>query len=128
MIPKSRSATQMSKTVMFGKLLSEQEINRVKDKFDEDTSNALEEAIRKHHNVSQGNTPMWLYVVLVYFAYDDIFRMLANPILFYPLMFVTSMVAMMYSMGLGPIMIPVARTTINTGFRTAGIPYQIWIN
>jgi len=38
----------MSKTVMFGKLLSEQEINRVKDKFDEDTSNALEEAIRKH--------------------------------------------------------------------------------
>jgi len=115
----------MSKTVMFGKLLSEQEINRVKDKFDEDTSNALEEAIRKHHNVSQGNTPMWLYVVLVYFAYDDIFRMLANPILFYPLMFVTSMVAMMYSMGLGPIMIPVARTTINTGFRTAGIPYQI---
>jgi hypothetical protein len=68
---------------------------------------------------------MWLYVVLVYFAYDDIFRMLANPILFYPLMFVTSMVAMMYSMGLGPIMIPVARTTINTGFRTAGVPYQI---
>ena len=47
-IQKSRSATQMSKTVMFGKLLSEQEINRVKDKFDEDTSNALEEAIRKH--------------------------------------------------------------------------------
>ena len=47
-IPKSRSATQMTKTVMFGKLLSEQEINRVKDKFDEDTSNALEEAIRKH--------------------------------------------------------------------------------
>ena len=38
----------MTKTVMFGKLLSEQEINRVKDKFDEDTSNALEEAIRKH--------------------------------------------------------------------------------
>jgi hypothetical protein len=56
---------------------------------------------------------MWLYVVLVYFAYDDVFRMLANPILFYPLMFVTSMVAMMYSMGLGPIMIPVARTSIN---------------
>ena len=51
MIPKSRSATQMSKTVMFGKLLSEQEINRVKDKFDEDTSNALEEAIRKHVSI-----------------------------------------------------------------------------
>jgi len=107
---------------MFGKLLSEQEINRVKDKFAEDTDNSLEEAIRKHQNVSNGNVPIWMYVLFVYFSYDDIFRMLANPILFYPLMFVTSMVAMMYSMGLGPIMIPVARTTINTGFRTAGIP------
>jgi len=68
---------------------------------------------------------MWLYVVLVYFAYDDIFRMLANPILFYPLMFVSSMVAMMYSMGLGPIMIPAAQMSINTGFRMAGIPYQV---
>ena len=38
----------MGKTVMFGKLLSEQEINRVKDKFAEDTDNSLEEAIRKH--------------------------------------------------------------------------------
>jgi hypothetical protein len=49
---KPRSFSSMPKTVMFGKLLSEQEINRVKDKFDEDTNNALEEAIRKHHNVS----------------------------------------------------------------------------
>lgn len=41
----------MSKTVMFGKLLSEQEINRVKDKFDEDVENAREEAIRKHVSI-----------------------------------------------------------------------------
>jgi len=41
----------MPKTVMFGKLLSEQEINRVKDKFDEDTNNVLEEAIRKHVSI-----------------------------------------------------------------------------
>jgi hypothetical protein len=68
---------------------------------------------------------MWLYVTLVYFAYDDIFRMLANPILFYPLMFVLSIVGMLYSMGLGPIMIPVARTTINTAFRTAGVPFSV---
>ena len=36
---------------MFGKLLSEQEINRVKDKFAEDTDNSLEEAIRKHVSI-----------------------------------------------------------------------------
>ena len=41
----------MPKTVMFGKLLSEVEINKVKDKFDEDTNNGLEEAIRKHVSI-----------------------------------------------------------------------------
>lgn len=96
-------------TTLMGRLLTEADINRVKDRFAEESSSALEEAIRKHHNISSGNVPLWLYVVLVYFSYDDIFRMLANPILFYPLIFVSSILAMLYSMGLGPVMIPVAR-------------------
>lgn len=53
-----------------------------------------------------GGTPLWLYVVLVYFAYDDIFRMLANPLLFYPLALTISIIGLLYSMGLGPIMVP----------------------
>ena len=104
-------------TILNGKLLSEGEINKVKDKFKEDCQNMLEDALRKHHNISTGATPVWLYVILVYFAYDDIFRMMANPILFYPLMFTASILAMLYSMGLGPIMVPVARTSINMGLR-----------
>ncbi len=32
----------------FDRLLSEQDINRVKDKFNDDAEQALEEAIRKH--------------------------------------------------------------------------------
>lgn len=42
---------QRSNTVMYARLLSEQDINRVKDKFNEDTDFVLEEAIRKHHNI-----------------------------------------------------------------------------
>lgn len=103
--------------MLHGKLLSESDINKVKDKFKDDCQNVLEEALRKHHNLSGGATPLWLYVILVYFAYDDIFRMMANPILFYPLMFAVSILAMLYSMGLGPIMVPVARTSINMGLR-----------
>jgi hypothetical protein len=61
------------------------------------------------HNITQGSTPVWLYVMLAYFAYDDIFRMIMNPILFYPIMFVTSIVAMMYSIGLGPVMVPAVK-------------------
>jgi hypothetical protein len=35
----------------FDRLLTEEDINKVKDKFQEDTDFVLEEAIRKHHNV-----------------------------------------------------------------------------
>ena len=108
---------------MFGKLLSESDMNKVKDRFNEDVTKELEDALRKHHNLGAGGTPLWLYVILVYFAYDDIFRMLANPLLFYPLIVVTSIIAMLYSMGLGPVMIPVVKTSLNMGLRSAGIPF-----
>jgi hypothetical protein len=49
-----------------------------------------------------------MYGLLAYFAYDDIFRMLLNPILFYPVMFIVSIIALLYSIGLGPIMLPLA--------------------
>jgi hypothetical protein len=106
-----------SNTSLYGKLLSESDINRVKDKFKEDINNILEETLRKHQNIATGGTPMWLYIVLVYFAYDDIFRMLANPILFYPLVFMISIIMMLYSMGLSPIMLPIAKQSVNLGLR-----------
>ena len=112
-----------SGTTIYGKLLSETDLNKVKDRFNEDAHKELEDALRKHHNLGTGATPLWLYVILVYFAYDDIFRMLANPLLFYPLIFVFSIVAMLYSMGLGPVMIPVAKTSLNMGLRQVGIPF-----
>ena len=45
------NAFSRSLTVHYSRLLSEQEINRVKDKFNEDVEFVLEEAIRKHHNL-----------------------------------------------------------------------------
>lgn len=66
--------------------------------------------MRKHSNVSMGGTPLWAYVLFVYFAYDDILRWCATPILFYPLVFVFSIIATLYSMGLGPIMVPVIKS------------------
>jgi len=89
--------------------LSQQEISKIKDRFYDDINLALEETKRKHHNIAIGGTPIWLYVILAYFAYDDIFRMCMNPMLFYPIMFVTSIVSMLYSLGFGPIMIPAVK-------------------
>ena len=108
---------------MYQRLLSESDINRVKDRFYEDINNVLEEAIRKHKNISTGGIPIWFYVIFVYFAYDDIFRMLANPLLFYPLVLVFSVVSMLYSLGLGPVMVPMAKSSLNVGLRQAGVPY-----
>ena len=40
-----------SPSMMFAKLLTEQDINKIKDKFFEDINNALEEAKRKHVSI-----------------------------------------------------------------------------
>ena len=73
--------------------------------------------------MGSGSTPLWLYATLVYFAYDDIFRMLGNPLLFYPLVVALSILAMLWSMGLGPVMVPIMRQSANLGLRRVGVPY-----
>jgi hypothetical protein len=68
---------------------------------------------------------MWFYVVLFYFAYDDIFRMIMNPLLFYPILLIGSLMGMLYSMGLGPVMVPVIQQTVNMWLRQFKVPFQI---
>lgn len=89
-------------SLIYDKLLTEVEMNKVKDRFLDDVQAALDEALRKHHNLGTGGTPLWIYVLLAYFAYDDIFRMMWNPFIFTPLVFILSAVGLMYSMGMGP--------------------------
>lgn len=73
----------------------------------------LEEALRKHHNLGSGSTPMFMYILLAYFAYDDILRMMWNPFIFTPLVFVISAVGILYTMGMGPIMVPMIKQEAN---------------
>jgi len=37
--------------MLYGRLLSETEINKVKDRFNEDTQNLLDDAMRKHVSI-----------------------------------------------------------------------------
>lgn len=99
--------------MMYDKLLSEVELNKVKDKFKDDCESSLDEAIRKHHNLGSGSTPMFMYILLAYFAYDDIFRMMWNPFIFTPLVFIISAVGILYTMGLGPMMVPLIKNEAN---------------
>ena len=102
-------------------LLSEAEITKCKDRFREEAEKIQEEALRIHRNESVGGTPWWMIGLLVYFGYDDVYRMLMSPILFYPVMLIVTMVALLYSMGLGPVMIPLVRQQVNKYSRKAGI-------
>jgi len=119
--PKSKAKS----SIYFDKLLSEQDINKVKDRFNSDVDMLLEEAIKKHHNIADGGTPMWLYLILFYVAYDDILRMMWNPFLFTPIMLIISGIGFMYSMGLGPVIIPMGRTTVNGVLSSYGVPLRI---
>ncbi|CDW88237.1 uncharacterized protein STYLEM_17355 [Stylonychia lemnae] len=104
---------QRSNTVMYARLLSEQDINKVRDKFSEDIDFVLEEAIRKHHNIQATTIPWWIYLLLAFFAADNVIGWLSSPLIFYPLVMILGGISMLYSMGLGPVIGPLARQTTN---------------
>ena len=51
-IEEEKELKRRSPSLMYAKLLTEQDINKIKDKFFEDINNALEEAKRKHVSIS----------------------------------------------------------------------------
>lgn len=114
---KDEGAGMASPSILYDKLLSEQEINKVKDRFKDDVEEALDEAVKKHHNMSSGGTPTWLYVLILYFAYDDVWRMVWNPIIFTPLILIVSVFGLIFASGLGPVVFPQIKQEVNKYLR-----------
>ena len=113
-----------SESIRFEKLLTETDINRVKDKFNEEAEFQLDEAIRKHHNISNTSIPVWLWGVLLFFAFDNIISWMGSPFLFYPLSIVFCIIVTLWSMGLGGVLLPLARHTVNEALRKAGVGFR----
>ena len=86
--------------------MSEVEINKCKDRFREEAEKVLEDALRLHTNMSGGGIPTWFLALFAWLASDYAWRLAMSPFLFYPIMLVASVVALLYSMGLGPLIIP----------------------
>lgn len=97
-------------------LLTEDEITKVKDKFEDDWDHALEEAKRLHHNIYGGGIPYYFWIIFVFFAYDDILRWLSTPILFLPLVFLATAALLLQSLGLLMPLIQTARIMFNMGY------------
>ena len=122
-IPKNVSYSTPTMTPMEGSfhkekdtLLTEDEITKVQDKFEDDWEHALEEAKRLHHNIYGGGIPIYFWVVFVFFAYDDIFRWLSSPILFFPLVFWVTVALLLQSLGLLMPLMQTARVMFNMGY------------
>lgn len=71
------------------------------------------------------SVPWWIYLLMAFFAADNVLSWIASPFIFYPLMMVLSVVAMLYSMGLGGIMFPLFRQSVNLVLRRVGLDFVI---
>jgi len=72
-------------------------------RVNEDFKSEYEEALRKHRSSELGTVPKWLWIILVYFMYDDVLDMLRSPILFYPTMLIIGFVVLCITLGHGDV-------------------------
>ena len=78
------------------KIITEEEVTNVRNKFYEDIDFCFEEAIARHRSSSTGDVPWWLWALLAWFASDNIMNWIASPIIFYPLMMVLSVCVVLH--------------------------------
>ena len=112
-------------STQYSRLLTEEDLNRVKDKFQEDTDFVLEEAIRKHHNVQATSVPWWIYALMAFFAADNVLSWLSSPIFFYPFIMIGGIISILFSMGLGPLIKPIFRQTTNLILSRVGVDFRL---
>ena len=51
--------------------------------------------------------------MLAFFAADNVIGWLSSPLIFYPIVLILGGVSLLYSMGLGPVIGPLFRQTVN---------------
>lgn len=78
------------------KVLPEQEIKVVQNKFLDDIEFMHEEAIARHRNIATTKVPILLWIALAWFASDNIMGYLASPILYYPILILTGIAVILF--------------------------------
>lgn len=110
-------------------ILSEKEINFVNSKFLEDIDFSYEEALARHRNIAMQNIPIWMYVLLAWFASDNVLGWLSSPILFYPLVVIGSLLFAAFQMGMMPVLLgaglPILKAQVNGFLAKTSIPFRM---
>ena len=98
-------------------IFSQDFVNTTQEKFNEDAECSLEEAINRFKNISNASIPTWLWVVLAWFASDNIMGYISSPFMFYPMIMVGGCLLCVYQLGLLPILkelwVPVVIAKVN---------------
>lgn len=104
-------------TISSLRVLPEEELTRVRERFSEDCEMAYDEALTRHRGGGSQEVPMWLWITLAWFASDNVFGWFQSPILFYPLIIILSACVLLHQLGILNILIeagmPQARRTVN---------------
>lgn len=111
------------------KILTQEEVTSVRNKFYEDIEFSFEEAITRHRSNTSSDIPWWMWVLLAWFASDNIMNWLSSPIFFYPLIMIGSICMVLQSMGILGVMFevakPVIKGTVNSFLAKTPFGFQI---
>ena len=105
-------------TISSMRVLPEEELTRVKERFVEDCEMAYDEALTRHRGGGNQEVPMWLWITLAWFASDNVMGWFSSPILFYPLIICLSVAVLLHQLGVLQIIVeaslPQVRRTVNS--------------
>ena len=77
---------EMKKNNEFEDLMKQGEIILMKRKFENKITNILEDAKRRREGLQISNMPYWFYGLLLFFGYDDLFRIIKSFYIIYILL------------------------------------------
>ena len=85
-------------------LLGDDEYEKILESFLKDAERTYKDALHiKEFGYNRGGLPKWSMLLMVLLGWNEVLWILRSPIILYPAIFVGSIVALMFSMGLGAV-------------------------
>ena len=85
-------------------LLGDDEYEKILESFLKDAERTYKDALHiKEFGYNSGGLPKWSILLMVLLGWNELLWILKSPFILYPAMFVGSIVALMFSMGLGAV-------------------------
>lgn len=76
----------------------------LKDRFLAGAEIAYRDAVNlKEHGYGNRGIPTWVLILLLIVGWNEIMWLLGSPLLFYPILFILSLLALSFAMGMGQI-------------------------